>query len=159
MLQDVYTPINKFQPSVHHMDYTSLFRYLALRQINWLPGQSSRCTVKCLRSKCNEGCHWCIYVTVVTCADTLTFSLCIYSDELLHSDICHLLISGVGVNFASDIFCKSDGCHCMSLKWYVTVCFLGLFVNGRYHTACRYSGPNALTFCFCTFFEDMLLLS
>ena len=30
---------------------------------------------------------------------------------------------------------------CKSLKWYVTVCFLGLFVNGRYHTACRYSGP------------------
>ena len=23
----------------------------------------------------------------------------------------------------------------------MTVCFLGLFVNGRYHTACRYSGP------------------
>ena len=30
---------------------------------------------------------------------------------------------------------------CKSLKWYVTVCFLGLFVNGMYHTACRYSGP------------------
>ena len=23
----------------------------------------------------------------------------------------------------------------------MTVCFLGLFVNGRYHTACMYSGP------------------
>ena len=23
----------------------------------------------------------------------------------------------------------------------MTICFLGLFVNGRYHTACRYSGP------------------
>ena len=28
-------------------------------------GQSSRCTVKCIRSKCDEGCDWCIYVTVV----------------------------------------------------------------------------------------------
>ena len=45
---------------------------VALHQIKWLPGQSSRRTVKCLRSECNEGCDWCIYVTVVTCADTLT---------------------------------------------------------------------------------------
>ena len=30
-----------------------------------------------LRSECNEGCDWCIYVTVVTCADTLTSTLCI----------------------------------------------------------------------------------
>ena len=28
------------------------------------------------------------------------------------SDICHLLISGVGVKIASDILCESDGCHC-----------------------------------------------
>ena len=34
------------------------------------------------------------------------------SDELLHSDICHFLISGVGVNIATDILCESDGCHC-----------------------------------------------
>ena len=34
------------------------------------------------------------------------------SDELLHSDICHLLIYGVGVNIATDILCESDGCHC-----------------------------------------------
>ena len=34
------------------------------------------------------------------------------SDELLHSDICHLLISGVGVNIATDIVCESDGCYC-----------------------------------------------
>ena len=27
--------------------------------------------------ECNEGCDWCIYVTVVTCADTLTSTLCI----------------------------------------------------------------------------------
>ena len=39
------------------------------------PGHSSRCTVKLLRSECNEGCDWCIYVTVVTCADTLTLPL------------------------------------------------------------------------------------
>ena len=42
-----------------------------------LLGQSSRCTVKFLRSECDEGCDWCIYVTVVTCADTLTSTLCI----------------------------------------------------------------------------------
>ena len=34
------------------------------------------------------------------------------SDELLHSGICHLLISGVGVNIATIILCESDGCHC-----------------------------------------------
>ena len=34
-------------------------------------------TVKLLRSECDEGCDWCIYVTVVTCADTLTSTLCI----------------------------------------------------------------------------------
>ena len=34
--------------------------------------------MKCLRSECNEGCDWCIYVTVVTCADTLT-STAVYS--------------------------------------------------------------------------------
>ena len=49
-------------------------------------------------------------------ADTLTSTLCIQyrllSDGLLHSDICHLLIYGVGVNIASDILCESDGCHC-----------------------------------------------
>ena len=28
-------------------------------------------------SKCDEGCDWCIYVTVVTCADTLISTLCI----------------------------------------------------------------------------------
>ena len=71
--------------------------------------------MKCIRSKCDEGCDWCIYVTVVTCADTLTSTLCIQflllSDELLHSDICHLLIYDVGVNIATDILCESDGCH------------------------------------------------
>ena len=70
-------------------------------------------TVKFIRSKCNEGCDWCIYVTVVTWADTLTSNLCIQelllSDELLH--ICHLLISGVGVNIATDILCESDSCQ------------------------------------------------
>ena len=50
---------------------------VALHQMKWLPGQSSRCTVKFIRSKCDKGCDWCIYVTVVTCADTLTFTLCI----------------------------------------------------------------------------------
>ena len=55
-------------------------------------------------------------VTVVPCADTLTSTLCIQqlllSDELLHSDICQLLISVVGVKIATDILCQSDGCHC-----------------------------------------------
>ena len=67
-----------------------------------------------ITSKCNEGCDWCIYVTVVTCADTLTSTVCIQrlllSDELLDNDICHLLISGV--NIATNILCESDGCHC-----------------------------------------------
>ena len=27
--------------------------------------------------KCNEGCDWCLYVTVVTFADTLTSTICI----------------------------------------------------------------------------------
>ena len=31
--------------------------------------------LKLLRSECNEGCDWCIYVTVVTCAVTLTSTL------------------------------------------------------------------------------------
>ena len=51
---------------------------VALHQIKGLPGQSSRCSVKFIRSKCDEGCDWCIYVTVVTCADTLTSTLCIH---------------------------------------------------------------------------------
>ena len=51
------------------------------------------------------------YVTVVTCADTLTFTLCCLMNY--YSDICHLLISGVvSVNIATDILCESDGCHC-----------------------------------------------
>ena len=46
-------------------------------QITWLPGKSSSCTIKFIRSKCNEGCDWCIYVTVVvTCVDTMTYTLC-----------------------------------------------------------------------------------
>ena len=49
---------------------------VALHQIKLMPGQSSRCTVKFIRSECNEGCDWCIYVTVVTCAYTLTSTLC-----------------------------------------------------------------------------------
>ena len=47
---------------------------VALHQIKWLPGQSSRCSVKFM-SKCNEDCDLCIYVTEVTCADTLTSTL------------------------------------------------------------------------------------
>ena len=49
----------------------------------WHCTKSSDCqvrvrgAVKCLRSEYNEGCDWCIYVTVVTCADTLTYTLCI----------------------------------------------------------------------------------
>ena len=35
------------------------------------------CTVNFIRSKCNKGCDWCIYVTVVTCANTTTYILSI----------------------------------------------------------------------------------
>ena len=72
--------------------------------------------MKFIRSKCNEGCNWCIYLTEVTCADTMTHILCIqkilWPEELLHSDICHLLISGEGVKITIDILCESDGYHC-----------------------------------------------
>ena len=34
------------------------------------------------------------------------YSVVLLCDELLHSDICHLLISGVGVNIATDILCE-----------------------------------------------------
>ena len=40
------------------------------------------------------------------------YSVAFFSDELLRSDICYLLISGVGVNIATDIMCEYDGCHC-----------------------------------------------
>ena len=30
-----------------------------------------------IQSECDEGCDWCIYVTVVICADTLTSTQCI----------------------------------------------------------------------------------
>ena len=33
--------------------------------------------VKFIRSESDEGCDWYLYVTVVTCADTLTSTLCI----------------------------------------------------------------------------------
>ena len=53
-------------------------------------------------------------MTVATCANTFDiypYSVALLSDELLHSDICHLL-SGVGVNIATNVLCESDGCHC-----------------------------------------------
>ena len=37
----------------------------------------ARSEFKLIKSECDEGCDWCIYVTVVTCADTLTSTLCI----------------------------------------------------------------------------------
>ena len=40
------------------------------------------------------------------------YSVAFLSDELLQSDICHLLIYGVGENIATDILCESDGCYC-----------------------------------------------
>ena len=39
------------------------------------------------------------------------YSVALLSDELLHTDICQLLIYGLGVNIATDILCESDGCH------------------------------------------------
>ena len=68
-----------------------------------------------IRSKCNEACDWCIYVTVVTCADTMRHAIVFSSFYCLKnyytSDICHLLISGVGVKIATDLLCESVGCH------------------------------------------------
>ena len=32
--------------------------------------------------------------------------------HICDSDFYHLLISGVGLNIATDILCESDGCHC-----------------------------------------------
>ena len=49
----------------------------APHQITRLPGQSSMCIIKVLRSKCNESCDWCVYVTVVTFADAMTYIQCI----------------------------------------------------------------------------------
>ena len=43
-----------------HLYYCINSLKVALHQIKRLPGQSSRCTVKCIRSECNEGCDWCI---------------------------------------------------------------------------------------------------
>ena len=33
-------------------------------------------------------------------------------DILCESDSCHLLISGLGLKIAFHILCESDGCHC-----------------------------------------------
>ena len=70
------------------------------------------CTI---RSKCNEGCD----VTVVTCADTITYTqyiqLLLLTHELLHSNICHLLLSEVGVNIAIHNLCESGGYDCKRL--------------------------------------------
>ena len=30
-----------------------------------------------IRNRCNEGCDWYIYVTMVTCADSMIYTLCI----------------------------------------------------------------------------------
>ena len=49
----------------------------------------------------------CRYFDIYLCIQYL-----LVSHELLHSDICHLLITGVSVNIATDILCESDGCHC-----------------------------------------------
>ena len=52
--------------------------------------------------------------------------------KLLRSDICHLMISGVGVNIATEILCESDGCYrklSVSRKNCVPVGFLGLYIQ------------------------------
>ena len=58
-----------------------------------------------IRSKCIEGCDWCIYVIVVTFADTVTyvFSSFYFLKKYYTGDICHLLLSEVGVRIASNI--------------------------------------------------------
>ena len=81
---------------------------VALHQIKWLPGQSSRCTSSV--TKAVIGAYmWQWWLVQILWHLPYVFS-----------------------SFS-----------CKLLKWYVTVCFLGRFVNGRYHTACRYSGPMA----------------
>ena len=55
---------------------------------------------------CDSGCL-CRYYDMY-----LMYSVAFIADELLQSDICHLLISRVGVNIATDILCDSDDCHC-----------------------------------------------
>ena len=74
--------------------------------------------------------------------------------KLLRSDICHLMISGVGVNIATEILCESDCCNSkfsVSRKNCVPVGFLGLFVNGRYHCMQVY-WSSGLKSCFCYLF-------
>ena len=63
------------------------------------------------------------------------FSSVYYLNNYYTSDICHLLICGVGVKIATDILCECDGCQCKLLvsrqnymwtvyKWKVPHCVL-----------------------------------
>ena len=101
-----------------------------------------------------------IYVTLVICAYTMTYTLCIQqlllSDELLHSDICHLLISGVGVNFATDTLCESDGCYC---KLPVAKMICDSRVSWTVYTwkvlhCMQVYWPSGFKCCFCYRFKD-----
>ena len=75
-------------------------------KITQLPGQSWKWNAKIIRSKCNKGCDWCIYVTVDM------YSVSFYCLKNCYtSDICHLFLSEVGVNTGTDILSESDGCH------------------------------------------------
>ena len=87
----VYAPSHRQDNTYHNRFYT---RRGALA--GTMPDHSSRCTVTFLRSKCNEGCDSCIYVTVVTCADTM-----IYIPYVFSSFYC-IMSSSVVKGFAHD---------------------------------------------------------
>ena len=84
----------------------------------------SKCTSKCIRSKCNEDCVWRFYASgyLCRCYDKYpTYSVAFIAwKKYSTSDIYHLLISGVWVDvcvkkIATDNLCESDGCHCKPL--------------------------------------------
>ena len=97
----------EFQQGLSSLD-TSFVLQETINHYRWHCTNSSDCQVRVLGAPSN--CYGVNVTKVVigayTCADTST--LCIQwlllSDELLHSDICHLLIYGVGVNI-SMTFC------------------------------------------------------
>ena len=83
----VYTKITSLCSNYIFQSYNRLYFTKGGTTSNHVTARSEfECTV--MRSKCNEGCDWFIYVTAVTCADTTTFTLCIQTillpQELLH---------------------------------------------------------------------------
>ena len=87
--------------TVWKLDIAIVTVTVALHQITWLPGQSSRYTMKFISSKCNEGCEWRIYLTEVTCADTMTYRHILRIQQVLLSEFFFTLVT-----FATDIFVR-----------------------------------------------------